>query len=90
MTSRNLKHTITAPSGVFYNNAKMTRTYVSRRNKRMPFTVIYSLDSGKTWNINSWHSRRDLAEKERRRLGYEGYVTAQAVIVKPKIEKNGE
>lgn len=75
------KHTITAPSGVFREQGGKA-TYVSRRNQIKPYAVVYTLDTGKSWAVNSWHGRRDLAEKERRRLGYDGYVTARAVIVR--------
>ena len=90
------KHTITAPSGVFRERVSSPHvtpaadygktTYVSRRNQIKPWVVLYTLDTGKSWAVNSWHGRRDLAEKERRRLGYDGYVTAQAVIVRATLD----
>lgn len=84
------KHTVIAPSGVFRDQVSSPyaapeggkSVYVSRRKRIKPFVVAYTLNGGASWAINSWHGRRDLAEKERRRLGYdEGDAAARAVIL---------
>lgn len=90
--SRNAKHTITAPTGVFRARVsspyapteKGKPIYVSRRNQLKPWAVAYTLNGGQTWVVNSWHSRRDLAERESRRLGYSG-GTDRAVILRADI-----
>jgi hypothetical protein len=82
------RHTVTAPTGVFRSRVSSPysvtetgqETYVSYRNQIKPWTVVYTLNGGHTWAVNSWHARRDLAERERRRLGYDG-GNAQAVVI---------
>jgi hypothetical protein len=86
------KHTITAPRGVFRSKVSspysLTETgkptYASYRNQIKPWVVVYTLNGGGTWAINSWHSRRDLAEKENRRINnhYANSQAAEAVIIR--------
>lgn len=86
------RHTITAPSGIFrarvsspYSTTESGKaTYVSYRNQIKPFAVVYTLNGGHTWAINSWHGRRDLAERESRRLSnhYGDDQSAQVRIIR--------
>lgn len=85
-----IKHTIAAPTGTIASTRGRGRTakttYVSYRSSISPYAVIYTLDGGDTWTVNSWHSRVDLAEAQRRRLGYDGGDSnTRAFIIQPAI-----
>jgi hypothetical protein len=77
MTTKTI-NTATAPDG-----ATFTRT--SSSGRAYSHTVLYRRDNG--WHASTWHSRRDLAERERSRTGWHESVREILVVPVTATEK---
>lgn len=62
-----------------------TATRTSSSGRSYSFAVAYRREDG--WHASTWHSRLDLAERERSRTGWSGKVLSTTVVTVTATEK---